>query len=111
MAFMVSGSGSAKLKPATHVKVRHILCEKQSKALEALDKVKGGEQFATVRITSRNLVRDCPLLCLLFQRYELPSFRWLQPFLRTRQDREVTLAGKAARMLWVTLQRQLLSSM
>ena len=42
-------SGAAKLKPATHVKVRHILCEKQSKALEALDKIKGGEQFATVR--------------------------------------------------------------
>jgi len=39
---------AAKLKPATHVKVRHILCEKQSKALEALDKIKGGEQFATV---------------------------------------------------------------
>ncbi|CAK0786677.1 hypothetical protein CVIRNUC_009891 [Coccomyxa viridis] len=41
-------STSAKLKPATHVKVRHILCEKQSKVLEALDKVKGGEQFASV---------------------------------------------------------------
>ena len=37
-----------KVKPATHVKVRHILCEKQSKALEALEKVKAGEQFATV---------------------------------------------------------------
>ena len=45
-------SGIAKLKPATHVKVRHILCEKHSKALEALDKVKGGEQFATVRASA-----------------------------------------------------------
>lgn len=49
------GSTSAKLKPATHVKVRHILCEKQSKVLEALDKVKGGEQFASVRFTLKAL--------------------------------------------------------
>ena len=41
-------SASAKLKPATHVKVRHILCEKQSKALEALEKIKGGEKFEQV---------------------------------------------------------------
>lgn len=41
-------AGDKKAKPATHVKVRHILCEKQSKALEALEKVKAGEQFATV---------------------------------------------------------------
>ncbi|KAK9903255.1 hypothetical protein WJX75_000834 [Coccomyxa subellipsoidea] len=37
-----------KLKPATHVKVRHILCEKQGKALQALERIKAGEQFATV---------------------------------------------------------------
>ncbi|KDQ13291.1 hypothetical protein BOTBODRAFT_133527 [Botryobasidium botryosum FD-172 SS1] len=36
------------LKPATHVNVRHILCEKQSKALEALEKIKGGERFDKV---------------------------------------------------------------
>jgi hypothetical protein len=41
-------SGPAKLKPATHVKVRHILCEKQSKALEALEKIEGGEKFEQV---------------------------------------------------------------
>ena len=41
-------SGPAKLKAATHVKVRHILCEKQSKALEALEKIKGGEKFEQV---------------------------------------------------------------
>ncbi|BDA50053.1 Peptidyl-prolyl cis-trans isomerase NIMA-interacting 4 [Coccomyxa sp. Obi] len=40
--------GDKKLKPATHVKVRHILCEKQGKALQALEKIKSGEQFATV---------------------------------------------------------------
>ena len=71
-----SRTADKKLKPATHVKVRHILCEKQSKvrmhpcgcaartvpynevclylhtphmqASEALAKVKAGEQFATV---------------------------------------------------------------
>ena len=36
-----SGSGSS-------VKVRHILCEKQSKALEALEKLKAGEKFNEV---------------------------------------------------------------
>lgn len=39
---------TGKLKPATSVKVRHILCEKQGKALEALEKINGGEKFATV---------------------------------------------------------------
>ncbi|KAK9815585.1 hypothetical protein WJX72_006294 [[Myrmecia] bisecta] len=41
-------SKSSKLPPANFVKVRHILCEKQSKILEALSKIKAGEQFATV---------------------------------------------------------------
>lgn len=35
-------------KPATHVKVRHILCEKQKKILEALTKIQAGEQFSSV---------------------------------------------------------------
>ena len=39
-----SGEGG-KLKAATHVKVRHILCEKQSKLLQALEKLKAGESF------------------------------------------------------------------
>lgn len=32
----------------TAVKVRHILCEKQSKALEAIEKLKAGEKFNVV---------------------------------------------------------------
>ncbi|AAZ10344.1 peptidyl-prolyl cis-trans isomerase NIMA-interacting 4, putative [Trypanosoma brucei brucei TREU927] len=32
----------------TKVKVRHILCEKLSRALEALEKIKAGESFANV---------------------------------------------------------------
>lgn len=39
---------TTKLKPATSVKVRHILCEKQGKILEALEKINGGEQFSSV---------------------------------------------------------------
>ncbi|KAI0763480.1 FKBP-like protein [Trametes elegans] len=36
------------LKPATAVNVRHILCEKQSKALEALQKIQEGQRFDKV---------------------------------------------------------------
>ena len=36
------------LKPANSIKVRHILCEKQSKALEALAALKAGSSFASV---------------------------------------------------------------
>ncbi|TDL18774.1 FKBP-like protein [Rickenella mellea] len=41
-------STKAALKPATAVNVRHILCEKHSKALEALQKIKDGERFDKV---------------------------------------------------------------
>nr|XP_027196761.1 peptidyl-prolyl cis-trans isomerase NIMA-interacting 4-like [Dermatophagoides pteronyssinus] len=43
------GGGETKEKKGgTSVKVRHILCEKQSKALEALDKIKSGMKFNEV---------------------------------------------------------------
>ncbi|RMZ56284.1 hypothetical protein APUTEX25_002474, partial [Auxenochlorella protothecoides] len=42
-----SGPGGA-LKGAVAVKVRHILCEKQSKALEALSLIQAGEPFDKV---------------------------------------------------------------
>ncbi|KHN81534.1 Peptidyl-prolyl cis-trans isomerase NIMA-interacting 4 [Toxocara canis] len=38
-------------KGGTAVKVRHILCEKQSKALEALEKLKSGMKFNEVAAT------------------------------------------------------------
>ncbi|RDX43114.1 FKBP-like protein [Lentinus brumalis] len=41
------GKGGA-LKAATAVNVRHILCEKQSKALEALQKIQEGQRFDKV---------------------------------------------------------------
>ncbi|KXN90298.1 Peptidyl-prolyl cis-trans isomerase NIMA-interacting 4, partial [Leucoagaricus sp. SymC.cos] len=40
--------GKGGLKPATAINVRHILCEKHSKALEALEKIKEGQSFNKV---------------------------------------------------------------
>ncbi|KAI0676319.1 hypothetical protein C8Q78DRAFT_11747 [Trametes maxima] len=42
------GGGSGALKLATSVNVRHILCEKQSRALEALQKIQEGQRFDKV---------------------------------------------------------------
>ncbi|KOX75841.1 Peptidyl-prolyl cis-trans isomerase NIMA-interacting 4 [Melipona quadrifasciata] len=39
------GTGKEEKKGGNAVKVRHILCEKQSKILEALEKLKAGEKF------------------------------------------------------------------
>uniref|UniRef100_A0A915PY31 Peptidyl-prolyl cis-trans isomerase n=1 Tax=Setaria digitata TaxID=48799 RepID=A0A915PY31_9BILA len=47
----VSASGSSKKESkgsGTAVKVRHILCEKQKKALEAIEKLKSGSKFNEV---------------------------------------------------------------
>lgn len=44
---LVLRSGKEK-KGGTAVKVRHILCEKQSKCLEALEKLKAGQKFPEV---------------------------------------------------------------
>lgn len=43
-----SSASTAAPKPAQAVNVRHILCEKQSKALEALARLDAGEPFAAV---------------------------------------------------------------
>ncbi|KAH7555359.1 hypothetical protein BM1_06982 [Bipolaris maydis] len=43
-----SGSGGGKLKPATSINVRHILCEKHSKKGEALEKIRNGAKFDDV---------------------------------------------------------------
>ncbi|KAF7991329.1 hypothetical protein HCN44_002891 [Aphidius gifuensis] len=40
--------GKGEKKGANSVKVRHILCEKQSKILEALEKLKAGQKFNEV---------------------------------------------------------------
>ncbi|XP_059471766.1 peptidyl-prolyl cis-trans isomerase NIMA-interacting 4 [Neocloeon triangulifer] len=39
------GSKGKEVKGGNAVKVRHILCEKQSKVLEALEKIKAGAKF------------------------------------------------------------------
>ncbi|KAM7312938.1 peptidyl-prolyl cis-trans isomerase NIMA-interacting 4 [Ixodes scapularis] len=46
-----SDSKGKQAKGGTAVKVRHILCEKQSKVLEALEKIKGGMKFNEVAAT------------------------------------------------------------
>ena len=42
------GDSKSKLKPATSINVRHILCEKHSKKEEALEKLKNGAKFDEV---------------------------------------------------------------
>ncbi|EPS98303.1 hypothetical protein FOMPIDRAFT_1024724 [Fomitopsis schrenkii] len=42
------GKGKGALKAATAVNVRHILCEKHSKATEALQKIQEGQRFDKV---------------------------------------------------------------
>ncbi|XP_011871857.1 PREDICTED: peptidyl-prolyl cis-trans isomerase NIMA-interacting 4 [Vollenhovia emeryi] len=46
-----SGGGKTEKKGGNAVKVRHILCEKQSKVLEALEKLKAGQKFNEVAAT------------------------------------------------------------
>lgn len=48
---MILIEGTKEKKGGTSVKVRHILCEKQSKCLEALEKLKTGQPFQTVAST------------------------------------------------------------
>ncbi|XP_046622209.1 peptidyl-prolyl cis-trans isomerase NIMA-interacting 4 isoform X1 [Neodiprion virginianus] len=43
--------GDSNKKGGAAVKVRHILCEKQSKVLEAMDKLKAGQKFNEVAAT------------------------------------------------------------
>lgn len=42
------GGSAGKLKPATSINVRHILCEKHSKKEEALEKIRNGAKFDDV---------------------------------------------------------------
>ena len=45
-----AGDGKSKLKPATSINVRHILCEKHSKKEEALEKIRNGAKFDEVEL-------------------------------------------------------------
>lgn len=68
------------MKTANSIKVRHILCEKQSKALEAIEKIKSGISFNKVNtiqlermkradenIWESQLTPDVPLIPFIFQ--------------------------------------------
>lgn len=46
-----TASGGTTKSSGTAVKVRHILCEKESKALEAIQKLRNGEKFNEVAAT------------------------------------------------------------
>jgi parvulin-like peptidyl-prolyl isomerase len=45
---LLCSAGGKEKKGGNAVKVRHILCEKQSKILEALEKIKAGQKFPDV---------------------------------------------------------------
>ncbi|CAF1561695.1 unnamed protein product, partial [Rotaria sordida] len=50
-------------KGGTSIKVRHILCEKQSKVLEALEKINSGMKFDEVaRILIRKIKLDMEVI-------------------------------------------------
>lgn len=44
----MSNKDDGKLKVANSVNVRHIMCEKQSKVLQAIERLKTGEKFNVV---------------------------------------------------------------
>lgn len=46
--------GKAEKKGLTAVKVRHILCEKQSKIVEAQEKLQAGQKFSDVATAYSN---------------------------------------------------------
>lgn len=43
-----SAASTSSLKPANSIKVRHILCEKHGKVMEAMDQLKAGVNFGVV---------------------------------------------------------------
>ena len=48
---LVTGGKDEKVKSGNSINVRHILCEKQSKCLEAMSKLKEGQPFNQVATT------------------------------------------------------------
>lgn len=61
-----AAGGKGKLKPATSINVRHILCEKHSKKEEALEKIRNGVKFDEVaREMSEDKARQGECLFLL----------------------------------------------
>ena len=64
-------------KAGTSVKVRHILCEKQSKALEAMEKLKSGCKFNEVAVQFSEDKARSGVIVLLWSFHEIPStFTW-----------------------------------
>jgi NIMA-interacting peptidyl-prolyl cis-trans isomerase 4 len=66
-------SSKGKLKPATSINVRHILCEKHAKKEEALEKLRNGAKFDEVaREMSEDKARQGALTCCKYN--DLVSF-------------------------------------
>lgn len=66
------GGGESKLKPATSINVRHILCEKHSKKEQALEKLREGVKFDEVaREFSEDKARQG------MYPFHLVSWRWV----------------------------------
>ena len=82
------------------VNVRHILCEKQSKCLEALEKIKAGGKFNEVsqfRILSGHIIHyNLSMLNTLFNQSHLKNyiyFRSPHNTVKTKQDQAAHLDG------------------
>lgn len=61
------GDAKGKLKPATSINVRHILCEKHSKKEEALEKLRNGAKFDEV---AREMSEDKARQGMYYPRFE-----------------------------------------
>ncbi|CAO2653110.1 Nn.00g025210.m01.CDS01 [Neocucurbitaria sp. VM-36] len=84
-----ASSSKSKLKPATSINVRHILCEKHSKKEEALEKIRNGAKFDDV---AREMSED--------KARQGGSLGWkvrgslLQDFEKVAYELEVSTVGK-----------------
>ena len=87
--------------------VRHILCEKESKCLEALAKLEAGEKFNQVlrkRMISKKFLFLEMKICFLQFSVEVAEhfheinvnfvFRWLSSTVKTKLDKEAILVGR-----------------
>jgi hypothetical protein len=72
------GKGAGKLKPATSINVRHILCEKHAKKEEALEKIRGGAKFDDVaREMSEDKARQGALAFPILRLFRVQRWRGL----------------------------------
>lgn len=84
------GDSKSKLKPATSINVRHILCEKHSKKEEALEKLRNGAKFDEVaREMSEDKARQGTRTVFYENDEKLMDRRW-----KSRVEDEGQLVGR-----------------